>query len=73
MPEYNVKLAWDNESNVWIATSDQIDGLVLECGSIDALIQKVKFAIPELLSLNAELAQNFSICFRSEWHEMVRL
>jgi len=50
--DYTVNLMWDNEANVWIATSDDIPGLVLESGSIDALIEKVRFAIPELLELN---------------------
>ena len=48
----NVILTWDNDANVWIATSDDIPGLVLESNSYDALIEKVKFAIPELLKLN---------------------
>jgi hypothetical protein len=37
---------------MWIATSDDVPGLVLESNSYDALIEKVKFAIPELLELN---------------------
>ena len=46
--EYIVKFLWDEEAGVWVATSDDIPGLVLESGSVDALIEKVKFAIPEL-------------------------
>ena len=47
-----VKILWDNEAAVWIAESDDIPGLVLESGSCDALIERVKFAVPELLELN---------------------
>ena len=50
--DYTVKFMWDDEANVWIATSDDIPGLVLESGSMDALIEKVRFAIPELLELS---------------------
>ncbi len=50
--EYKINLIWDNEANVWIATSDDVEGLVLESGSLDALIERVRFAIPELLELN---------------------
>lgn len=46
---YNVKLTWDSEASVWVATSDDVPGLVLELNSYDALIEKVKVAIPELL------------------------
>jgi len=50
--EYKVKFLWDNEASVWIATSDDVPGLVLESGSFDALKERVKVAIPELLAMN---------------------
>lgn len=50
--EYKVMFVWDEEARVWVATSDDIPGLVLESGSIDALIERVKYAAPELLELN---------------------
>jgi hypothetical protein len=52
MPEYVINLSWDEEAAVWIATGGDIPGLVLESGSLDALIERVRFAAPELLSLN---------------------
>lgn len=55
--EYIVKLAWDEEASVWIATSEDIPGLVLESGSLDALIEKVRYAAPELLEMNQEMQQ----------------
>lgn len=68
--EYIITLTWDSEAAVWIATSDDVRGLVLESGSIDALIERVRFAIPELISLNKE-QEAVSLCFRSERHEQV--
>ena len=50
--KYNVMLTWDEEANMWVATSDDIKGLVLESNSYEALIEKVKIASPELLELN---------------------
>ncbi len=50
--EYTIKLTWDSEASVWIATSDDINGLVLESGSFDALIERARYTIPELLELN---------------------
>jgi hypothetical protein len=50
--EYLVRLDWDDVAAAWIATSDDIPGLVLESGSLDALIERVRFAAPELLELN---------------------
>ena len=48
---YNVKLTWDSEASVWVATSDDVPGLILESDSYDALIEKVKIAIPELIDV----------------------
>ena len=50
--EYAVQFSWDPEAAVWIATSDDVPGLVLESGSIDALIERVRYAVPELIDLN---------------------
>lgn len=47
-----IRLTWDSEARVWTAESDDVPGLVLESGSFDALIERVRIAVPELLSLN---------------------
>jgi Zn-finger nucleic acid-binding protein len=51
--EYRVRLRWDEDAGVWVADSPDVRGLVLECGSFDALIERVRVAVPELLALNA--------------------
>ncbi len=50
--ELLIKLIWDAEARVWIAESGDVPGLVLEFGSFDALIERVRFTVPELLALN---------------------
>ena len=50
--ELLIKLTWDPDAAVWIAESDDVPGLVLESGSFDALIERVRFTVPELLELN---------------------
>lgn len=68
--EYVVNLKWDMDSFVWIATSEDIKGLVLESGSFDALIERVRFAVPEILLLNkSQVGEKISLCFRSERYE----
>lgn len=71
MSEYTVQLIWDEEAAVWIATSNDISGLVLESGSFDALIERVRFAVPELLALNGTEKKSLNICLKSERHETV--
>ncbi len=68
--EYVIHFTWDNEANVWTATSDDVPGLVLESGSLDALMERTRHAVPELLALNAK-SQPFSLTFLSERHERV--
>lgn len=67
--EYVINFTWDEESKVWIATSKDIPGLVLESGSFDALLERTRFAVPELLELNADTAAPLSLTFKSERHE----
>jgi hypothetical protein len=58
--ECTVSLIWDNEAYVWLASSNEVPGLALESGSLDALMERVKFAIPDLLELkDTELKINF--------------
>ena len=66
--EYIININLNNEACVWIATSSDIPGLVLESGSFDALLERTRIAIPELLSLNAS-SEPLSISFVSERHE----
>lgn len=49
---YTVYLTWDDEAKVWVATSPNVIGLVLESESVDVLIERVNNAVPELLELN---------------------
>ena len=53
-----VKLLWDNEASVWVATSEDLPSLALESGSCDALIERVKYIVPELLEL-ADIKTDF--------------
>lgn len=71
--DYIINFTWDSEANVWIATSNDIPGLVLESGSFDALLERTRFAVPELLELNTREAQPFSLTFKSERHERMLL
>ena len=73
MAEYLIQFLWDKEAAVWVATSDDIPGLVLESGSFDALVERVRAAAPELLEMNESIQQPLSLCMRSERHEQVFL
>ena len=46
-----VQIHWDEEAEVWVAICDKL-GISLESGSYDALIEKIKTAVPEMIELN---------------------
>jgi len=47
-----VRAEWDEEASVWVATSDDVPGLVTEEATMEGLIQKLKIIVPELLEAN---------------------
>lgn len=49
---YQMFYHYDPEANVWIATSEDVPGLVLADEDPDRLKERVKEAVPELMVLN---------------------
>ena len=47
-----VRAEWDEETEVWVATSDDVPGLVAEADTTEALLAKLHILIPELLEAN---------------------
>ncbi len=47
-----VRVEWDDEGCVWVATSDDVPGLATEQDTMEGLIEKLKILIPELLDAN---------------------
>lgn len=47
-----VKAEWDDDARVWVARSNDIDGLAVEAKTLEALSKKVLAAIRDLVELN---------------------
>lgn len=43
---------WDLEAEVWVASSGEVPGLATESETLEALTQKLRTMVPELLQLN---------------------
>ena len=69
--DYRINIIWDSEAAVYVATSEDVPGLVLESGSLDALIERVKTAVPELLELNNRKNKQYNLTILSERLEKV--
>jgi hypothetical protein len=59
---------WDAEAGVWIATSDDVPGLVVEAATWPAMIEEVRLVLPELLELGGGGSDRLSLTFRAEEH-----
>ncbi len=63
-----VDARWDPDANVWIATSNDVAGLVVEADTWPAMIEEVRLVLPELLEVSGERSDNLSLTFRAEEH-----
>lgn len=43
---------WDSEAKVWVASSDDVPGLITEAETVETLVEKLSVMIPELLEAN---------------------
>jgi hypothetical protein len=59
---------WDGESSVWLATSEDVPGLVVEADTWPAMISEVQLVLPELLEVSGQASDKLSLTFRAEEH-----
>lgn len=57
MDTIRVMTLWDAEADVWVATSDDVPGLVAEAATMGELVRKLDVLIPELLELNGVIVE----------------
>jgi len=57
---------WDAEAGVWIATSHDVAGLVVEADTWAGMIEEVRLVLPDLLELSGEGTDRLSLTFRAE-------
>jgi predicted RNase H-like HicB family nuclease len=50
-----VRAEWDPEARVFVATSEDVPGLVAEAATTELLMEKLKVLVPDLLALNGDV------------------
>jgi predicted RNase H-like HicB family nuclease len=72
---YHVQAEWDPEAGIWVATSDDVPGLATEAPTVEALAEKLRTMIPELLEANQLLSSDQSdvIAFELTSHRQERV
>jgi hypothetical protein len=53
---------------VWLATSPDVSGLVVEADTWAEMIEEVRLVLPDLLELSGEPDETVSLTFRAEEH-----
>jgi hypothetical protein len=66
--EITVTARWDSEAGVWLATSDDVPGLVVEGETWPTMIEEVRLVLPELMELSGQQPNALSLTFRAEEH-----
>ena len=56
-----INARWDGEAQVWLATSTDVPGLVVEAESWPAMIEEVRLVLPDLLELSDQSADKLSL------------
>jgi hypothetical protein len=59
---------WDDEAGVWLATSEDVAGLVVEAETWANMIEEVRMTLPDLLELSGQSDDSLSLTFRAEQH-----
>jgi hypothetical protein len=66
-----VKLVWDN--SVWCSEVDEKDFCVtLESGSMDALIERVKIAVQDILEVDFKYTGDIEFLFYAERADIIK-
>jgi len=65
MDEYTIDIAFDDEAQRWYAINDAIP-LALEDDSLDALINRIKIAAPDVLEANNMPYNGITLLFKVE-------
>jgi hypothetical protein len=66
--DISIQARWDGEAGVWIATSVDVPGLVVEADSWPGMINEVRLILPDLLDLSAQAQKDLSLTFKAEEH-----
>jgi uncharacterized protein DUF1902 len=66
--DITIQARWDSEAAVWLATSEDVPGLVVEADSWPGMINEVQLVLPELLELSGQSGDKLSLTFRAEEH-----
>jgi predicted RNase H-like HicB family nuclease len=63
MTEFRIEAAWDTEAEIWVATSPDVPGLVLQGRTQDEIVEKVRLVLPALIEIGIEPEDRLNLTF----------
>jgi hypothetical protein len=66
--DITIQARWDGEASVWLATSEDVPGLVVEADTWPGMINEVQLVLPELLEVSGQGGDRLSLTFKSDDH-----
>lgn len=74
--DIKVEAFWDEEAKVWVASSDDVPGLITEAATMELLMQKIRILIPELLRANKIITDeeiiDIPVYLLGKWQEVIK-
>ena len=64
MTEFRIEAEWDAEADVWVATSPDVPGLVLQGRTHEEIVEKVRLVLPALIEIGVEPEDRLNVTFR---------
>ena len=53
--DITIQARWDGEASVWLATSEDVPGLVVEADTWPGMINEIQLVLPELLEVSGQV------------------
>lgn len=66
--DIEIRARWESDACVWIATSEDVPGLVVEADTWPRMIEEVRLVLPDLLEVSGKSHQDLSLTFKAEEH-----
>jgi predicted RNase H-like HicB family nuclease len=66
-----VSAEWDDEAKVWVAEGTNLEGLVTEADTLEALRARLALVVPDLLAEYGETDQDIAIELIAHSHDRV--
>jgi predicted RNase H-like HicB family nuclease len=74
--DIKVEAFWDAEAKVWVASSDDVPGLITEAATMELLMQKIRILIPELFRANKIITDeeiiDIPVYLLGKWQEVIK-